>query len=586
MLQFLKYVLATIIGIGTFLILVFLGFTIFGAIFGGSESKVVEKNSVIELDLSSVNLDYTGKYTDPWLSQFNEGNMGLSILVKSIAHAKKDENIKGIVLLNNTYSLGAAQSKVVRDALADFKSSKKFIVSYADMYSQNQYYINSVADTIYLNPVGSIDFKGLATEVMYSKGFQDKIGVEMQVIRHGKYKSAVEGYLDNQMSAENKEQLQFLLNDIWNNLVQDIAKSRKLSVEQLNAIATNLEARTPELALKNKLIDKISYEDEFHAGIKKALKVEKDEEYNKVSIQDYASTNLSKLNDSKAKDYIAIIYAQGEIMPGEGSVTVVSEGAMRKSLQDAREDEDVKAIVLRVDSPGGSALTSELIWREIELTKKKKPVVVSMGNVAASGGYYIACNANKIVAEPNTITGSIGVFGVLPTFHPLATRWGLNAEQVVTHENAVDFSVFEPLSDKSREVITESIENVYDVFLDRVSKGRNMTRAQVDSVAQGRIWTGTQAKERGLVDEIGNLQKAIDIAAKLAKVKTYKTTSYPIFENEFAFEDLLSNFGIKQTREQMIQKELGPEAYQMLLQLRKIKQYQGVQAVLPIEIKI
>jgi protease-4 len=454
------------------------------------------------------------------------------------------------------------------------------------MYSQNQYYINSVADTIYLNPVGSIDFKGLATEVMYSKGFQDKIGVEMQVIRHGKYKSAVEGYLDNQMSAENREQLQFLLNDIWNNLVQDIAKSRKLSVEQLNAIATNLEARTPELALKNKLIDKISYEDEFHAGIKKALKVDKKEDYNKVSIQDYASANLSKLNDSKAKDYIAIIYAQGEIMPGEGSVTVVSEGAMRKSLQEAREDDDVKAIVLRVDSPGGSALTSELIWREIELTKKKKPVVVSMGNVAASGGYYIACNANKIVAEPNTITGSIGVFGVLPTFHPLATRWGLNAEQVVTHENAVDFSVFEPLSDKSREVITESIENVYDVFLDRVSKGRKMTREQVDAVAQGRIWTGTQAKERGLVDEIGNLQKAIDIAAKLAKVKTYKTTSYPIFENKFAFEDLLSQIGIKQTREEMIQKELGPEAYQMMLQLRKIKQYQGVQAALPIQIKI
>ena len=377
MLQFLKFVLATIIGIGTFLILIFLGFTIFGAIFGGSSSPTVEKNSVLELDLSSVSLDYTGKYTDPWLSQFNEGNMGLSILVKSIAHAKKDENIKGIVLLNNTYSLGAAQSKVVRDALEDFKSSKKFIVSYADMYSQNQYYINSVADTIYLNPVGSIDFKGLATEVMYSKGFQDKIGVEMQVIRHGKYKSAVEGYLDNQMSAENREQLQFLLNDIWNNLVQDIAKSRKLTVEQLNQIATNLEARTPELALKNKLIDKIAYEDQFHAGIKKALKVEKKEDYKKISIQDYASANLSKLNDSKAKDYIAIIYAQGEIMPGEGSVTVVSEGAMRKSLQEAREDDDVKAIVLRVDSPVGSALTSELIWREIELTKKKKLKVLT-----------------------------------------------------------------------------------------------------------------------------------------------------------------------------------------------------------------
>lgn len=587
MLRFIKNVLASTIGVGLFFVLIFVVLLIFGTIAGGSELPSVEKNSVIELDLSDVSKDYAGKYTDPLITMLNEGNSnGLTILLRAIEIAKTDDKIKGIALINSDYSLGAAQAKALRDQLLDFKQSKKFVVSYADYYTQSQYYINSVADTVYLNPLGMLDLKGLSTEVMYSKKFQDQSGIEMQVIRHGKYKSAAEGYLDDKMSDENKEQLTYLLNGVWDNFAQDIAKSRKLTVTKINEITHNLNARTPELALENKLIDKIAYEDEVHAGIKKALKVEKDKDYKKISLNDYATANQSKLQKfKKAKDYIAVIYAQGVIMPGEGSIDVVSEGAMNASLKKAREDKNVKAIVIRVDSPGGSALTSDIIWREIEQTKKVKPVVVSMGNLAASGGYYIACNANRIFAESNTITGSIGVFGTIPNVNKLAEKWGFNAEQVGTHDNSVDFSLFEKLSPKTEEVITESIENIYDVFLTRVATGRNMTKEEVNEVAQGRVWTGDQALERKLIDEIGGLQAAITHAAKLGKTKEFKITSYPIFDTKFNFSDFLPMIGVETNTEVLLKKELGAEAYRALQQVKKATQYQGIQALMPLEIK-
>lgn len=587
MLKFFKYVIASMFGVGLFFVLLFIGFMIFGAIFGGSDVPKVDKNSVLELDLSSVTNDYNGKFTDPLITMLNEDKgHGLTTILKAIEYAKTDDKIKGIVMSNNTYSLGAAQAKALRDQLLDFKKSKKFIVSYGDYYTQGQFYINSVADTIYLNPVGMLDLKGLSTEVMYSKKFQDQSGFEMQVVRHGKYKSAVEGYLDDKMSDENREQLTYLLNGIWVNFADDIAKSRKITVEKLNDITNNLNARTPQLALENKLIDKIDYEDALHNGIKKALKVDKDKEYKKISISDYTTAVKPKLQkDTKAKDYIAVIYAQGVIMPGEGSISVVSEGAMNKSLKKAREDKKVKAIVIRVDSPGGSALTSDIIWREIELTKKVKPVVVSMGNVAASGGYYIACNANRIFAEPNTITGSIGVFGTIPNVNKLAEKWGFNAEQVSTHDNSVDFSLFEKLTPKTLEVLTESVENTYDVFLDRVSKGRGMSKEDVNEVAQGRVWTGHQALDRKLIDEIGGLQDAIAHAAKLGKTKSYKVTNYPIFDNKFNIKDLFPMVGIKNNTDEILKKELGTEAYQALQQIKKASQIQGIQALMPLEVR-
>lgn len=308
-----------------------------------------------------------------------------------------------------------AQLKELREELNRFKKSGKFIVSYSDVLTQKEYYLNSVADTIYLNPLGEMDFKGLSSEVMFYKNLQEKTGIKMEVIRHGKYKSAVEPFISNEMSDANREQITALLNSVWSGMVTDIAASRNISVAQLNTVADGLLARTPEMAKSEKLIDKVGYEDQFHAGIKKALKIEKDQDYKKIGIVDYTLNNNTNPKNASAEDKIAVIYAQGEIRSGEGDVNYIGEKSMNRSLKEARENKNIKAIVLRIDSPGGNALTSELIWREIELTKKVKPVVVSMGNTAASGGYYIACNANKIFAENTTITDQL----VFLVFYPI-----------------------------------------------------------------------------------------------------------------------------------------------------------------------
>lgn len=434
--KFLGNVIATVIGIFVFIMLFFFGVILIGAIFGGDETVSVKSDSVIELNLKEIQNDYAGKYKDPWVTVFSDKkDIGLTDIINAIEGAKTDDNIKGISILNDESSLGLAQYKDLRNALESFKKSGKFVWAYANTYSQKEYYLNSVANTIYLNPAGDLDFKGLSSEVMFFKDFQDKSGIHMEVIRHGKYKSAVEPFLENKMSDANREQMTALLNSIWTTVSTDIAKSRNIPVGKLNEIANGLLARTPEMAKTEHLIDIIAYEDVYHNAIKKALKVTGDDDYNKISIDDYTQNNITTALTNTATDQIAIIYAQGEI-GGEGDVNEIGEGSMRRSLQEARKNEDVKAIVLRINSPGGSALTSDLIWREIEITKKVKPVVVSMGNYAASGGYYIACNANKIYAENNTITGSIGVFGILPNFSPLANKLGINTEQVKTHENA------------------------------------------------------------------------------------------------------------------------------------------------------
>lgn len=370
--NFLKNIFSTVIGLFVFLFILFFGFIIIAALFGNNEKTVtVKDNSVIELNLEEVTNDYAGKFLYEDFEFLNEEKTnGLSDVINAIDAAKTDSKIKGISILNNISLLGMAQSKALRDKLEDFKKSGKFVVAYANSYSQKEYYLNSVADTIYLNPVGEMDFKGLSSEVMFYKDFQEKTGIKMEVIRHGKYKSAVEPYLANEMSEANREQISVLLNSVWNSVVADISKSRKISVDRLNEIANGLLARTPEMAKAEKLIDKIAYEDEYHDGIRKALKVKKDEEYNTVSIIDYAHKNSTTGKKPATDNTIAIIYAQGTILSGEGDVNIIGEGSMRRSLQKARKDKNVKAIVLRIDSPGGSALTSDLIWREIELTKK------------------------------------------------------------------------------------------------------------------------------------------------------------------------------------------------------------------------
>ena len=583
--KFLGNVLATIIGLFVFCMLFFFGIIFIGAIFGGdSEGVTVKEDSVIQLDLKNINYDFAGKYEDPWVTVFSDNaKVGVIDIIHAIKVAKTDSDIKGISILNQESSLGMAQSKELRDALEDFKKSGKFVLSYANVYSQKAYYINSVANTVYLNPVGEMEFKGLSSEVMFYKDLQEKSGIKMEVIRHGKYKSAVEPFLENEMSPANREQVTALLNSIWSSVTSDISKSRNISVQGLNEIADGLLARTPEMAKAAKMIDVIAYEDIYHNDIKKRLKVAADKEYNKISIVDYTKKVLTTSETVEGENQIAIIYAQGEIQSGEGDVNTIGEGSMRRSLQEARENKKVKAIVLRVDSPGGSALTSDLIWREVELTKKVKPVVVSMGNYAASGGYYIACNASKIFAENNTITGSIGVFGILPNFSELSSRIGIHVEQVNTNKNSAGYSPFVPLDEKFKEVTLEGVEHIYKTFVNHVAEGRKMTFEQVDAIAQGRVWSGSEAIKIGLVDKIGGLDAAIKEAALLSKTKNYSTQNYPEYKKDF--NDMLSGLPFMKTKESFIQ-EIGEENYKLMQKVKKMQSQKGIQALMPFEISI
>lgn len=586
--KFLGNVLAVIVGLFIFCMVFFFGFLLIAAVAGsGDDQTHVENNSVIELDLAGVTLDYGGKsiYKDFDYSEVNHD--GLSDIIKAIDNAKTDDKIKGISILNHTSELGMAQTKALRDALEDFKTSGKFILAYANVYTQKDYYLDSVADSIYINPVGFLEFKGLATELMFYKDLQDKSGVKMEIVRHGKYKSAVEPFLENKMSDANREQMTTLLTSVWNSLLTDISKSRNIPTAKLNEIAAGLLARTPEMAKSQKLVDIVAYEDDYHDAIKKRLKIEKaDEDYNTVKILDYAKNVATTSKSAGTSDRIAVIYAQGEILSGEGSETYIGEGSLRRAIEEAREDDDVKAIVLRVDSPGGSALTADLIWREIELTKKVKPVVVSMGNLAASGGYYISCNADEIFAEQNTITGSIGVFGMLPNFTNLATKIGVNTEKVATHDNGADYSPFMPLTDKFRHLAQEQVESIYTTFVNRVAAGRKMTFAQVDSIGQGRVWAGSDALRIGLVDKIGGMDDAIKAAAKRAKIDKYKIRNYPEYEKNF--RDLLAGLGLPfaMSKETLIREEIGEENYKVLERLRKVSKEKGVRAMMSFEINI
>lgn len=584
MLRFLGNVLSTVIGLFVFILVLFFGLVIIGSISGDDKAYVVEENSVIELDLSNVQFDYAGKVTFKDFAFAEDEHNGLFDIIKAIKFAKTDQNIKGISIVNNDSSLGLAQIKALHDALEDFKLSKKFVYSYADVYSQKNYYLNSVATAIYLNPIGELDFKGLGAEIMFYKDFQEKSGLKAEVIRHGKYKSAVEPFLENKMSEANKEQTSALLNSLWNSMVADISVSRSVPVDKLNSIADGLLARTPEMAKNQKLIDFIAYEDQYHNAIKKVLKVNENDDYEKVSIEDYAS-NLAKTDLSAENDKIAIIYAQGEIMSGEGDVNVIAEGAMRRAIAKARTDDDVKAIVLRVNSPGGNALTSELIWRELELTKKVKPIVVSMGNYAASGGYYISCNATQIFAEASTITGSIGVFGLLPNFTEAATKIGLNVEQIRTHQNASEYSVFKPLDANYRAFAQEGVEKIYDVFITRVANGRKMTKAQVDAIGQGRVWSGQDALKIGLIDNIGGMDQAIKAAAALGKTKKFSTVDYPEYEKEFGdlFQKLMP---FAQSKQSIIEAEIGKQNYELLQHIKQLSTQKGIQAKMSYDLKI
>ena len=557
---------------------------------GGNKDKVkVEENTVLELNLDEAMPDYQPKSEEDKL--FNElfgkeSHNDLFDVINAIEYAAEDDNIKGISINNLNLKAGMAQTAALREALKEFKKSGKFIVAYGDMIGQKDYYLNSVADSIYLNPVGALDFKGLASEILYYKDFQDKYGLKMEVIRHGKYKSAVEPYLAQEMSEANREQISVFLNSIWSNMKKEISESRGVSVAQLDTIANNLLARTAKKAVDSKLIDKVAYVDEFETAIKNNLGVEEDEELETISIYKYAKYAAGKTKSKKIKieDKIAVIYAQGQIMYGEGDEKTIGQGSINEALKDAREDENIKAIVLRVNSPGGSALASELIWREIERTKAVKPVIVSMGNLAASGGYYIACNADKIIAEPNTITGSIGVFGTLPNAHEFMNDIGINAESVKTNKNAITYSVFEPMTQEQHDVIKEGVVDIYNLFVKRVADGRKMSTEAVNEVAQGRVWTGADAIKIGLVDELGGLDLALQYAAEAAELGDYRVKELPKYKKDF--EKMFSSFGIAKTKEELLKEELGARNYEILQKMKNITKMEGAQMLLPYEIDI
>lgn len=573
-------IFGTLIALGIILVLIVL----MASAFGETEKISVKENSVLEIKLDKSVKDFAPKSDNPFdeLLGFNDDKIALNDIINAIENAKDDANIKGISISTMGVGAGIAQTQAIRNKLVEFKASGKFINAYADVYDQKSYYLSSVADSIFLNPFGSVDFKGLSSEILFYKDLEDKSGVTMEVIRHGKYKGAVEPYLYNKMSDANREQITSFLNAIWSEILNDVSKSRNIIVDELNNIADNLLGRNADLAMQNNLIDGSIYVDEYENKIKQAIGVEIDTDLNKISLEDYISTGKGRIASS-ASNKIAVIYAQGEIMYGKGDENYIGQELIIKALKTARKSKEVKAIVLRINSPGGSALASELIWREIELTKKTLPVVVSMGDVAASGGYYLACNANKIFAEPTTITGSIGVFGVIPNVSKLAGNIGINAEQVSTNKSP-NYSAFEPMSDDFRAVTTEGVEQVYNTFLDRVSAGRNMSFSAVDSIAQGRVWSGVEAKKIGLVDELGNLDDAIAAAAELAEITDFKVRNYPDYKIEL--EDRFSSFPFMKTKEKLFIEELGEENYRIYKTIKGFSNLKGIQARMPYVIDI
>ncbi|WGH74997.1 signal peptide peptidase SppA [Tenacibaculum tangerinum] len=579
--NFLRNLLASILGFFIALFLIFACFFIAAAVIGSSEKIVVKPNSVLELDLSTSIRDYAPKEDNPIAEalELTEDKLALNKIINAIENAKTDDNIKGISIKTTSVSAGMAQTQAIRNKLEEFKESGKFIYAYNDVYTQKNYYLSSVADSLFLNPIGAIDFGGLSTEILYFKDFEDKYGIKMEVIRHGKYKSAVEPFLENEMSEANREQTTSFLKSIWSEMTDDISKSRNISVEKLNLIADNSYGRNVTLAKENNLIDASIYEDEYQ----EKLAMGSEEKVNTISISDYINSGKGRISSTE-KNKIAVIYAQGEITYGEGNIDYIGQGIMNKAIKKARKDDNVKAIVLRVNSPGGSALASELIWRELELTKKEKPLVVSMGNLAASGGYYIACNADKIIAEPTTITGSIGVFGAIPNFSQFTDKIGVNAEQVSTN-NSASYSVFEPMNQKFYAVTKEGVEQTYTTFVNRVSAGRNMTFEQVNEVAQGRVWTGKEAIEKGLVDQLGSLDDAIKVAAELAEVENYKIRNYPNYKTNFKDALPVSPFA-KSSKEGLLKETLGNDSYQLYYNIQKMKNLKGIQARLPFLLEV
>ena len=495
----------------------------------------VTNASVLKIALNRPIIDYKGGSGEDPFSVFFEETIALDEVVAAVQAAAEDDRISGISFETPFFLGGWSQAETLRNALIEFKSSGKFIYAYGDSYSQKSFYLSSVADSLFVTPTGFIDLRGLSSELTYYKSFQEKSGLRMEVIRHGKYKAAVEPYLNDAPSKENIEQIQELIDGLWDVVGAQMADQIEVSRSDFEGWVNDLVTRDLEKAKELGLIGGMIYEDQYEDTLKRAVGASKNDlsassKLNTILSSSYFKTIKSTPIDSS--DRIALVYAQGSILYGEGSPTIMGQETMNKALQSAREDRNIKAVILRINSPGGSALTSDLIWREVEKTAKEKPVVVSISDVAASGGYYIATPATYIFAQPTSITGSIGVFGTLPNASELAEQWGVSSYTLRTHERSATYSPLRPLSDSFRAELTEGIEQTYQTFLERVASGRSISIESVDAIAQGRVYLAPKALELGLIDEIGTLDDAINKAAELAAIDEFKLREYPRYKSD------------------------------------------------------
>ena len=582
--NFFKSILASILGtfvaLGLLIIFFFMGIAAIATSVNLEkvDSVFVNENSILNLNLNTSVRDRSPAFNPlQFLSQKGPSIVGMDVIIGSINKSKKDPKIKGIRLDSGLISSGWAQAREIRNCLNEFKKSGKFIYAYADFMSQKGYYLSSVADSIFMNPMGAMELKGLSSEVLYYDGFQNQYGVKMEVIRHGKYKSAVEPFLQDKMSKENRTQIKGLLDAVWMTVSDEIAESRAISKNALETMVNELAVTDAEEALAKGMIDALVYEGEFENSIKTALEIDEDNSIN--SIEFYQMNTQIKAYDSNVKDRIAVIYANGPILYTEGTEEVIGKKALNQTFEDILENKNIKGAVLRIDSPGGDAMTSEIILNAMRVLKGEKPLVISMGNIAASGGYYIACLGDKIYADPMTITGSIGVLAAFPNMKGLADRIGINAEQVNSHKNAIGYSIFEPLSDGFKNSTRGAIEKIYTTFKSRVAEGRSLDMEKVEDLAQGRVWSGKDALENGLVDALGGLEDAIEAVAEMAAIENFNVVDYPKFEDNF--EGMFLN-ALSFARLKIFNHPIEKFASEFI----ELSQLEGIQARIPFSINI
>ncbi len=586
--QFFKFVFATMVGI--FLVTVIGVLIIIGIVVAASGDKHVEidSNSVLRIAFElpiperTPNNPLSGL---DFLGIDGDKSIGLNDILANIKKAKNDSNIKGIFLDESYMMSGQATTEEVRNALIDFKKSGKFIIAYSEVYTQGFYYLASVADKVYINPKGIFEFKGFSSQITFLKGALDKLGIEVQVIKVGTYKSAVEPFVLNKMSDPNRLQVTSYLGSLYDHFLTGISNSRKISKDSLFNLANNYTIQTPEDALKYKLVDGLKYKDEVLDELQHRTGVSSVSDIHNVELSDYTNADAKGEKEKKdSKNRIAIVYASGEIAGGDGDENSIGSERISVALRKVRLDDNIKAVVLRINSPGGSSLASDVIWREVMLTKKVKPIIVSMGDVAASGGYYIACAADSIIAEPNTITGSIGIFAIIPNLQKLFNdKLGITFDGVKTGKFADLGDMSRPLSPEEKAILQNSVNRGYDSFTKAVADGRHKTQEYVNSIGQGRVWTGTQALKIGLVDRLGNINDAIHSAAKKANIKNYKLVAYP--EQKSIFNKFGSGLSA-QMKAHFVKSELG-DNYRYYDQIKSVTQMMRVpQARMPYDIVI